>query len=351
MLGERIANLRKEKKVSQEELADVLCTSRQAISKWERGESDPDIGRLKDLAIYFGVSIDYLLGYDLESTSVNNFIERIKKGIEDGKYDIGLDEIRLIVSKNANNFILLGYVLGYLQDYNGFCHRPETNDLIIECYKKAITAYQADNPFGVSLIDLYRGVASYYISAQRYDLAKEWVKENNVYGAPHVLSRCELELGNVEEAEKIITDSFLEAIGSVINSSTIQIIIHLRNRKYADALELLNWIIDFVLSVGKNEEAVIDIVFALTFFKAACEKIMGLGYEAEHAFLKDNRQKVLGYRHLKGGLRFIAKQDITFATNTGEVKKDLLQEIECLKNDKAAYAKAMGLYRDIFEES
>ena len=97
MLGEKIANLRKEKKVSQEELADVLCTSRQAVSKWERGESDPDIGRLKDLAIYFGVSIDYLLGYDLESMSVNGFIERIKKNIEDRKYDIGVDEIRLIV--------------------------------------------------------------------------------------------------------------------------------------------------------------------------------------------------------------------------------------------------------------
>ena len=73
MLGERIANLRKDRGISQEELADVLLTSRQAISKWERGESDPDINRLKDLAIYFNVSIDYLLGYDVESPRVQNW--------------------------------------------------------------------------------------------------------------------------------------------------------------------------------------------------------------------------------------------------------------------------------------
>lgn len=350
MLGERIANLRKEKKVSQEELADVLCTSRQAISKWERGESDPDIGRLKDLAIYFGVSIDYLLGYDLESTSINSFIERIKKCIETKNLDISVDEIRIMVSKNGNNFILLCYVLMYLQDYYGSKHNTEVNNLIIEIGKKVIVAYQGDNPFNVSLNGIHHLIASCYINDHKYDLAKQYLIENKVYNASHSLSRCELELGNSVEAEKIITDSFLESIGSVINNSLMQAIIHLRNHKYVDALELVNWLIDFVLSIGKSEEVLLDMVFAFTFIKAMCEKILGLGYEEEYDFLKENGQKVLGYRHLKGGLRFFSQQDITFATGTGEIKKDLLQEIEHIKNDKWAYSKAMELYKDIFEE-
>ena len=351
MLGERIANLRKEKKVSQEELADVLCTSRQAISKWERGESDPDIGRLKDLAIYFGVSIDYLLGYDLESTSVNNFIERIKKSIEDKKFDIGVDEIRLIVSKNGNNFVLLGYALKYLQDYNGTKHQPEINDVMIEYYKKALTVYQADNPFNASLNDIHKGIASSYITAHRYDLAKDWIKENQVYGASDLLSKCELELGNNEEAKKIVNDGFLEAISSVINSGSTQVIIHFRNRKYAEALELINWLINFVLSVGESEEVLMEMLFAFTFTKVVCERILGLGYEEEYGYLKENRQKVLGYRHITGGLRFFAKQDVTISTSTGGIQKDFLEEIEQIKNDRPAYAKAMEVYRDIFEES
>ena len=127
--------------------------------------------------------------------------------------------------------------------------------------------------------------------------------------------------------------------------------IHLRNNKYGDALELVNWLIDFIVSISKSEEVLLDMVFALTFIKAACEKILGLGYEEEYDFLKENGQRVLGYRHFKGGLRFFSQQDVTFATGTGEIKKDLLYEIEFLKNDKWAYPKVMELYKDIFEES
>ena len=350
MLGERIANLRKERKVSQEELADVLCTSRQAISKWERGESDPDIERLKDLAIYFGVSIDYLLGYDLESVSINSFIERIKKCVEAEKYDIDIDEIRLMVSKNSNNFVLLIYVISYLNDYYGFKHQAEVNDLIIEYAKKALAAFQIDNPFNATLNDIHKLIASCYLSANKYDLAKEYLKENKVFDASNLLSRCELELGNNEEAEKINNDNFLDSISSVINNGTMQIIIHLRNGEYMAALELVNWEIDFVTSISKSEKAFVDIAVAYTFIKAMCEKILGLEYEKEYGLLKENYQKVLGYRHLKDGLRFFAGKDITFATNTGELKKDLLQEIEHMKNDKNAYPKAMELYKDIFGE-
>ena len=117
MLSKKIAALRKAKGISQEELADVLLTSRQAISKWERGESYPDIDRLKDLAIYFNVSIDYLLDYDVQSVSINSFIDRLAKGIQTRTFNIPVEEIRVVVSKNINNFDLLIKSIEYLADY------------------------------------------------------------------------------------------------------------------------------------------------------------------------------------------------------------------------------------------
>lgn len=61
ILGEKLKKLRKARGLSQEQLADQLKVSRQAISKWELGESTPDTGNLVALRDYFGVSIDYLL--------------------------------------------------------------------------------------------------------------------------------------------------------------------------------------------------------------------------------------------------------------------------------------------------
>ncbi len=59
--GEIIAKLRKEKGLSQEELAEALFVTRQAISKWESGAGAPDINNLKNIASYFNVSVDYLI--------------------------------------------------------------------------------------------------------------------------------------------------------------------------------------------------------------------------------------------------------------------------------------------------
>lgn len=60
-LAERLQKLRKEKGYSQEELGDVLGISRQAISKWESGQSFPDINNLLKLSDIYGVTTDFLL--------------------------------------------------------------------------------------------------------------------------------------------------------------------------------------------------------------------------------------------------------------------------------------------------
>lgn len=67
-LGKRIAALRKEKGMTQEELAEKLGVSPQAISKWENGQSCPDISLLPRLAAIFGVTTDLLLTGEQEAT-------------------------------------------------------------------------------------------------------------------------------------------------------------------------------------------------------------------------------------------------------------------------------------------
>lgn len=60
--GENLKRLRREKELTQEKLADVLGVSFQAVSKWERGETYPDITMLPEIAAFFEVSTDEILG-------------------------------------------------------------------------------------------------------------------------------------------------------------------------------------------------------------------------------------------------------------------------------------------------
>ena len=61
IIGKNIAELRSDKQMTQTKLAELLNYSDKAVSKWERGEAVPDVAVLKQIADYFGVTVDYLL--------------------------------------------------------------------------------------------------------------------------------------------------------------------------------------------------------------------------------------------------------------------------------------------------
>ena len=61
MFEQRLYRLRKERGISQEELADIVGVSRQAVQKWESGASQPNMDNLVAISTYFGVTLDYLL--------------------------------------------------------------------------------------------------------------------------------------------------------------------------------------------------------------------------------------------------------------------------------------------------
>lgn len=60
-LSERLPELRKQKNISQEELANAIGVSRQAVSKWESGQSNPELDNIVSLSDYFGVTTDCIL--------------------------------------------------------------------------------------------------------------------------------------------------------------------------------------------------------------------------------------------------------------------------------------------------
>lgn len=69
-LGNKIGYLRKKKNLSQEELAEMIGVTRQTISKWELGDTTPDINQAKMLAKIFDVSLDELTNNDINNILV-----------------------------------------------------------------------------------------------------------------------------------------------------------------------------------------------------------------------------------------------------------------------------------------
>ncbi|MBE5945675.1 MAG: helix-turn-helix transcriptional regulator [Lachnospiraceae bacterium] len=87
-LSQNITRLRHEKKITQEQLADFVGVTKASVSKWETGQSMPDILILPQLAAFFNVSIDDLMGYEPSLTK---------------------EQIDMIYTSLSSDFVTLGF--------------------------------------------------------------------------------------------------------------------------------------------------------------------------------------------------------------------------------------------------
>lgn len=128
-LADNLQLLRKQKGITQEELADEFNVTSQSISKWELGVNFPDITMLPKIADYYKVSIDELLGYKPLS-SINSIYINVKSLIDasnnkiDDVYKIARLAVASIGKKERKQAerLLIGkrdYSLSYGQEKNG----------------------------------------------------------------------------------------------------------------------------------------------------------------------------------------------------------------------------------------
>ena len=90
-IGQKICKFRKEKNMTQLELADSLNISFQAVSNWERGQSMPDISKLPEICEILDITIDELLGKNIKIIE-NITNENIDNYLEENEID--LDEFK-----------------------------------------------------------------------------------------------------------------------------------------------------------------------------------------------------------------------------------------------------------------
>lgn len=76
-LSEQLSRYRKEAKMTQEELAEKCDVTRQAVAKWENGESTPSIEKLITLAEIYDISLDELVGR-VENNSYSKLMKFVK---------------------------------------------------------------------------------------------------------------------------------------------------------------------------------------------------------------------------------------------------------------------------------
>ncbi|MDE7288255.1 MAG: helix-turn-helix domain-containing protein [Oscillospiraceae bacterium] len=108
-IGENLKKQRKLRELTQEQLADILGVSFQAVSKWERGEGYPDIELLPTIAEYFGITTDELMGIKeiRDSADVKKILDKAKENMSKGLIEENIKLLAEAVKIHPNNYKLL----------------------------------------------------------------------------------------------------------------------------------------------------------------------------------------------------------------------------------------------------
>lgn len=121
--------LREKKSLSQEIIAQKLYVSRQSVSKWERGDAEPDIDKLIALADIFGVDLNYLLAGQQSPEELLLKLTAVRKGfkkpvLNDVNLEIyGKDRIELLGSNGSGKSTIVNIIAGMLRPDAGHIER------------------------------------------------------------------------------------------------------------------------------------------------------------------------------------------------------------------------------------
>lgn len=350
MLGEKIYNLRKNKNISQEEFAKILNTSRQAVSKWERNESKPDIDKLISIAKLFNVSIDYLLSYEINYVNVDAFINELEDCCLNNNFTININDIGLWCSKYINNFKLHVYSAEYL--FVSFLNdkNDEYLDLALSYVSKAIAMFKPEDNEIISLNDLHMCVSNIYMKQQKYELAKEYIKKNNVYGYDVLLAKCELASKNYDSALKMSSEIYLKSVSDIINVSLIQIMVLLKSNKIQDAYDLVNWAILFFNSITNNNDFIEGIRYPFVFLKAVCEQLLNVNTKETINVLKDINANVMNPNRISKStsIKYYFGESNPILLSDSNIKDTIKEIINQSSIDDIHYQSLIDIYNEIF---
>ncbi|MCY6958517.1 helix-turn-helix domain-containing protein [Clostridium brassicae] len=133
-IGKSIVQKRKEKGITQEQLADYIGVSKASVSKWESGLSYPDILILPELATYFNISVDELLGYSPQLTKedIKKIYNKLSHEFAVRPFDEVMKQCNELIKKYYSCFPFLLSIIQLLLNYSALVKTEEIKKEIFE---------------------------------------------------------------------------------------------------------------------------------------------------------------------------------------------------------------------------
>lgn len=212
-LSENIRTFRKQRSLTQEQLAEVLGVTPGAVYKWEAKLSVPELPVILKLADFFDTSVDVLLGYKIRDNSLNAMAERVNAYLQSS--DPGaLSEAEKALKKYPNSFVV---VHGCAQIYNVFGseeHNPVYLRKALELYEQSLLLISQNASPYVSEYTIYGEIGGVCTLLDEAEKGVEILKKHNTGGMfdDNIGTTLALFLRRTDEAVPFLSDALVSCV-------------------------------------------------------------------------------------------------------------------------------------------
>ncbi len=289
IIAENIRAYRKQRGMTQEQLAEVLGVSAGAVYKWESKSSLPELKLIMEMADFFDVSVDTLLGYHMKDNRLSATVDRLWIASTNRDYDM-LSEAEKAIRKYPHSFdvVFTGAHLYYA--FGAETKKEAWIQRAIELLQKShLLVSQCTDP-RINESTVCGMMAEMYEMLGETDKALELLKANNAGAIFNDLIGISLlsHGGDPEEAHGYLEDGFLRTISSLIQVVIGYAMLFNVKGKNASGMEMMLWIIPALEGLKKSKEpGFLDkMIVVFNTFLAIFQYNSGMRKEAEDSLRK-----------------------------------------------------------------
>ena len=254
-LAENIRAFRKERRLTQEQFSEALGVTVGSVYKWESGQMTPELDMLINIADFFDISMDALLGYKIKDNRADSLMKRLADYCRVRNRE-ALNEAEKALKKYPNSFeVVHGCAQVYAFFGVGSKDHAETRRAL-ELYEQArLLILQNHNP-RINEQTISGEMASAWMLLDEREKSIELLKKNNAGGmcSDTIGMVLALDLKRYEEAEPFLSEALLLNLIGLVNSVSGYALILSHRKEYAAARKMLSGFIDYLRQFKEGEK-------------------------------------------------------------------------------------------------
>ena len=285
-LADNVRRFRKERSLTQEQLSEVLGVTAGAVYKWEAGLSVPELELIVEMADFFDVSVDVLLGYSVQDNRLTATVRRLRE-YRRNKDRTGLAEAEKAIKKYPHSFKIVYESAAMYRAFGIESGDKELFRRALELLEQCLLLLPQNEDPEISEQTLCGKMAETYLGLGEVDKAIELWKAHNAGGLySHSIGHCLAMCDRAEEAAPFLSEAMAKIVADLCNTITGYINVFASRGDHASVQAILSWGIELFLGLREDGKAnFLDKVCSGLLAALACSQYLsGQADEARDSF-------------------------------------------------------------------